>query len=92
MSRRINHKNFLLLKETDEIKFVITDEADYIWAKDFLSEFKLAEKFHNILFSAAQNRLDPKVLVSWILRDNLSVRFQLQLHKYIWEDDEHEGV
>jgi 7-carboxy-7-deazaguanine synthase len=92
MSRRINHKNFLLLKKTDELKFVIMNESDYIWAKDFISEHKLAERFHNILFSPAYGRLDPKLLVSWILRDSLPVRFQLQLHKYVWSDDEHEGV
>ncbi|MBI4844279.1 MAG: radical SAM protein [Nitrospirae bacterium] len=92
MNKRINYRNFLLLKKTDELKFVVTDEADYIWSRDFILENRLAEKFENILFSAAYKKLEPKKLVSWILRDRLSVRVQLQLHKYIWPDGEHEGV
>lgn len=92
MNRRINLKNFLLLKKTDELKFVITDEDDYLWAKGFLYEHKLTDKFRNILFSPAYGSLEPKRLVNWILRDELPVRFQLQLHKYIWAHDEHEGV
>ncbi len=91
MDRRINHKNFLLLKKTDELKFVILDEADYIWSRDFIKEHDLLDKFENILFSPVYGKLDPKLLVAWIMKDGLPVRFQLQLHKYVWED-EHEGV
>lgn len=92
MSKRINYKNFLLLKKTDELKFVILDESDYIWARDFIAEHRLLDKFENILFSPAYGMLEPKALATWILKDKLAVRFQLQLHKYIWAQDEHEGV
>lgn len=93
MTERMNLKNLELLKKTDEIKFVLTDESDYTWAKDFIISNKLFDKFkNNILMSPAYSILPPKSLVSWVLRDNLPVRVQLQLHKYIWSPDEHEGV
>jgi len=93
MSERMNDKNFQFLKETDQIKFVITDEGDYKWSKDVITKNNLIERFGgNILFSPAYGILSPKTLVSWILRDNLPVRLQLQIHKYIWRYDEIEGI
>ncbi len=91
MSERMNLKNLKLLKGNDEIKFVILDESDYIWAKDIISKLNLLNKTRNILMSPAYGILPPKALASWILRDNLPVRLQLQIHKYIWGPEEHEG-
>jgi 7-carboxy-7-deazaguanine synthase len=93
MSHRMNMKNLQFLKETDEIKFVLMDESDYEWSKDIIMKNKLFDKFKNkVLMSPAYGVLSPKSLVSWVLRDNLPVRVQLQIHKYIWAPDEHEGV
>lgn len=93
MSHRMNLKNLNFLKKTDEVKFVVMDESDYLWAKDVIVKNGLIDKFENrILLSPAYGLLSPKSLVSWVLRDNLPVRVQLQIHKYIWAPDEHEGV
>ena len=75
--------NLELIKSNDEIKFVITDIKDYIWAKELLVREKLNEKAL-ILFSPVFNDINPKYLAEWILKDQLPVRFQIQLHKIIW--------
>ena len=75
--------NLELIKSNDEIKFVITDIKDYIWAKELLVREKLNEKAL-ILFSPVFSDLNPKYLAEWILKDQLPVRFQIQLHKVIW--------
>ncbi len=92
MSERMNLKNLELIKSNDEIKFVLLDESDYIWAKDMINKHNLLSKTKNILMSPAYGVLSPKTLASWILRDNLPVRVQLQIHKYIWAPEENEGV
>jgi 7-carboxy-7-deazaguanine synthase len=92
MSERMNLKNLDLIKSNDEIKFVLLDESDYIWAKDMISRHNLLDRTKKILMSPAYGILSPKLLVSWVLRDNLSVRVQLQIHKYIWPPEEYEGV
>ena len=92
MNERMRPKNFEFLKKTDQIKFVVLDESDYQWAKGVIEENGLIEKFDNILISPAYGELSPKSLVTWVLKDNLSVRVQLQIHKYIWAPDEREGV
>src|SRR4030066_1628122 len=92
MSKRMNLKNLQFLKETDQVKFVLMDESDYVWAKDIILSNNLIEKFgNNILMSPAYGMLSPKSLATWILRDNLPLRVQLQIHKYIWASDEQEG-
>ncbi len=75
--------NLALLNAHDEIKFVLCDEADYTWAKQVLSEHALADKCA-VLFSPAQGQLSATGLADWILRDQLPVRMQLQLHKILW--------
>lgn len=75
--------NLETLHAHDEIKFVLCDEADYEWAKKVLSEHDLASKC-GVLFSPAQGQLSPTALADWILRDNLPVRMQVQLHKLLW--------
>lgn len=92
MSERMRVKNFTFLKRTDQIKFVLMDENDYRWAKKIISENKLCDSFENILMSPAYGILPPKSLANWVLRDNLPVRVQLQIHKYIWGPDEREGI
>ena len=69
------------LKEHDEIKFVIGNREDYEWSKNKINQYNLKNK--NLLFSPVHNILDSKVLSEWILEDNLKVRLQIQIHKYI---------
>jgi 7-carboxy-7-deazaguanine synthase len=92
MSERMRVKNFSFLKKTDQIKFVLMDESDYLWAKDIIIKNKLLDRFDNILVSPAYGILSPKSLALWTLRDNLPVRIQLQIHKYIWAPEEREGI
>lgn len=75
--------NLNQLNTGDEIKFVLCDEADYIWSRNILLEQNLASKCE-VLFSPAQGQLSPTDLADWILRDRLPVRMQLQLHKILW--------
>ena len=77
--------NLEYLKLTDQIKFVICDETDYQWACVMLQQHQLAQKAH-VLFSPSWQQLDHVMLAEWILRDKLPVRFQLQLHKILWQD------
>jgi 7-carboxy-7-deazaguanine synthase len=75
--------NLQYLNPQDEVKFVLCDEADYLWAKQVLVEHKLAQRCA-VLFSPTQGQLAPKDLAEWILRDRLPVRLQVQLHKLLW--------
>ncbi len=75
--------NLAALNAHDEIKFVLCDEADYMWAKQVLHERNLAGRC-GVLFSPVSDRLSATTLAGWILRDNLPVRLQLQLHKLLW--------
>ncbi len=92
MNERMNLKNLDLIKNNDEIKFVLIDKSDYVWAKNMISKHNLFQKTGNILMSPAYGILSPKALASWVLKDNLPVRIQLQIHKYIWAPEENEGV
>lgn len=78
-------ENFDLLNAEDQIKFVISDEADYFWSKQFIAEHQLEDKCE-ILFSPGHEQMDAATLADWVLRDQLNVRFQIQLHKYLWGD------
>lgn len=75
--------NLDYLNAQDEIKFVLCDEADYNWGKKILVEKSLTARCE-VLFSPAQGQLSPTDLADWILRDQLPVRMQLQLHKILW--------
>jgi 7-carboxy-7-deazaguanine synthase len=73
------------LKREDQVKFVICNRADYEWARDCLREQGLAARCE-VLFSPAWGQLPARDLAEWILADHLPVRFQVQLHKYLWGD------
>lgn len=77
--------NLPLLKNQDQIKFVICDREDYLWACDKIKEYQLTETAQ-VLFSPSWEQVSPRELADWILADQLSVRFQLQLHKILWAD------
>ncbi len=72
------------LTERDEVKFVIGSREDYEWSRAKVREHRLAERCRSVLFSPIFGRIDPREIVEWILADHLPVRFQLQMHKFIW--------
>ncbi|MBX3709069.1 MAG: 7-carboxy-7-deazaguanine synthase QueE [Gammaproteobacteria bacterium] len=81
-----NHwDNVLYLLPHDQVKFVICHQEDYAWAKQVIQKYSLAEKCH-ILLSPSYQQMQPRDLADWILRDQLPVRLQVQLHKYLWGD------
>ncbi|MGH8579002.1 MAG: 7-carboxy-7-deazaguanine synthase QueE [Gammaproteobacteria bacterium] len=82
---RNRYPNLRLLSEHDQVKFVICDRADYDWAKETVTRFHLPVCCE-VLFSPASGYLAPALLADWILADRLPVRFQIQLHKYLWGD------
>lgn len=73
------------LNPRDQIKFVLCDRTDYEWAKEQLAKYELSE-ICEVLFSPVQGQLAPRELADWIVADRLPVRFQIQLHKYLWGD------
>lgn len=83
MSEQMDWKNLSRLSSADEIKFVINSRQDYDWAVDVMKRHQLYEK-NPVLFSPVHKNLPPEQLAGWILEDNLSVRFQIQLHKILW--------
>ena len=78
--------NLSIIKKTDVIKFVIGGKKDYEWSKDIITQNSLSN-FNNIYFSPVHDTLKLSDLADWILRDNLNVTLQLQLHKYIWGNE-----
>jgi 7-carboxy-7-deazaguanine synthase len=77
--------NLDYLKPTDQVKFVLCSQNDYQWACDVLRQYQLNEKAQ-ILFSSSWGQLNPTTLADWIVKDRLPVRFQMQLHKILWND------
>ncbi|MCG8428472.1 MAG: 7-carboxy-7-deazaguanine synthase QueE [Chromatiales bacterium] len=69
----------------DQVKFVICDEADYIWSKEQIESLGLVGRCE-VLISPAKGLQDATELADWVIRDRLPVRFQIQLHKYLWGD------
>jgi 7-carboxy-7-deazaguanine synthase len=84
-SERNLWENLARLKREDQIKFVICSRSDYEWSKRILAERQL-EKLCEVLFSPSWGQLPARDLAEWVLADRLPVRFQLQLHKYLWGD------
>lgn len=84
MVSRMDWENLRRVSAKDEVKFVIKDRADYEWATGILKAHAL-DKRCTVLFGPVFGELDPRQLAEWILADQLPVRFQMQLHKYIWD-------
>ena len=83
-SRAESFSNIEHLSQCDEVKFVIGSREDYEWSREKVQRYQLPERCHAVLFSPIFGRIDPREIVEWILADNLRVRFQLQMHKFIW--------
>ncbi|MGH7166392.1 MAG: 7-carboxy-7-deazaguanine synthase QueE [Nitrospiraceae bacterium] len=84
MTDRMYWENINRLTSKDEAKFVIKDRADYEWACSILKRYELEQRC-TVLFGPVFGELEPRLLAEWILADRLPVRFQLQLHKYVWD-------
>ena len=84
MADRNRWRNMGLLTDRDEVKFVLADRADYDWAREIIDRHRLTE-ICTVLLSPVFGELSNARLAEWILADGLPVRYQLQLHKYIWD-------
>lgn len=84
---RNRYENLSQLQELDEIKFVICDRADYEWARMTCERYGLYERMTPALYSPSANQLAPRELADWIVSDRLPVRYQMQLHKVLWQDE-----
>ncbi|MCB0714083.1 MAG: radical SAM protein [Ignavibacteriae bacterium] len=87
MTKRNRYENIEHLSDRDEIKFVCASINDYEWAKELILQHNLSDRVAAVLISPVFDKVEPLHLVEAILRDGLNVRFQLQLHKFIWEPD-----
>jgi 7-carboxy-7-deazaguanine synthase len=76
-----------LRPDKDEVKFVIVDENDWLYAKNLITERDLESRTKAVLISPAWGQVDLQQLADWIAGSGLNVRMQLQLHKYIWGPD-----
>jgi 7-carboxy-7-deazaguanine synthase len=84
---RNRYENIELLTPHDQLKLVIADRNDYEWAVAVLHKYRLNERC-TVLFSPAFGTIAPRQLAEWIIEDHLPVRFQLQLHKILWGDEQ----
>ncbi|MGR9013332.1 MAG: 7-carboxy-7-deazaguanine synthase QueE [Gammaproteobacteria bacterium] len=82
---RNRYQNIDYLTQKDQLKFVIGNDEDYNWSKNILTEYDLLNRCE-ILFSPVMGQQNPTELADKILKDRLPVRFQLQLHKILWDD------
>jgi len=78
--------NLPLLNARDQVKFVLCGRVDYEWARDVIAAQALSERCE-VLFSPSKSELDARTLADWIVADRLPVRFQMQLHKLLWNDE-----
>jgi 7-carboxy-7-deazaguanine synthase len=81
---RFENLNYLTLR--DQVKFVICDRADYEWARQTVATHDIGARCE-ILFSPSHDQLPASDLADWIIADRLAVRFQIQLHKYLWGNE-----
>jgi 7-carboxy-7-deazaguanine synthase len=86
-SSKNDWSNLPLLTGRDEVKFVIADRVDYEFAREIVAREGLTGRCGAVLFSPVHGVLDPKQLAAWVLADRLTVRVQLQVHKYIWSPE-----
>ncbi|GLQ00304.1 MAG: 7-carboxy-7-deazaguanine synthase QueE [Pseudomonadota bacterium] len=80
------YENIELLNTHDQLKFVVCHRDDYDWAKEKLQQHQLNERCE-VLFSPIHGQLQPAELAEWVVEDNLPVRMQIQMHKYLWGEE-----
>ena len=81
--------NLGALDRKDQVKFVIADEIDYSFARDFMLKHDVGKRVAEVILSPVFGKLHPRQLTEWILRDGLEVRLGLQIHKFIWDPETH---
>jgi 7-carboxy-7-deazaguanine synthase len=81
------YDNISNARPNDEVKFVIGSREDYEWSRGIVHEYDLSARTASVLFSPVFGTIEFKTLVEWILADRLPVRFQLQMHKFVWHPD-----
>jgi 7-carboxy-7-deazaguanine synthase len=79
------YSNIACLRQRDEVKFVIGSREDYEWTRSQINGHRLAERVKAVLLSPVFGSIEPRQIVEWMLADRLPARFQLQIHKFIWE-------
>jgi 7-carboxy-7-deazaguanine synthase len=84
-SEKNDWTNLDRIRPHDEVKFVVKDRQDYEYARDVITRHNLARRANAIHVSPVHGVVNPRTLSEWVLQDNLPVRVQLQLHKYIWD-------
>ena len=84
-SEKNDWSNLARLQQHDEVKFVIKDRTDYEYARGIVARHELAGRAAAVHFSPVHGVMDARTLSEWVLADDLPVRVQLQLHKYIWD-------
>jgi 7-carboxy-7-deazaguanine synthase len=78
-------ENIPHLTRGDEVKFVLGSREDYEWAREQIAAHQLGDRVGTVLLSPVFGRIDPRDIVTWMLEDRLPARFQLQMHKFIWD-------
>lgn len=86
MAGSLRIENLSLLRQADEVKFVVASRQDYEWSRDFAAEHNLPGRC-TVLFSPVFGAIDPRDLGRWIIEDRLEARLNLQLHKYLYGPD-----
>ena len=79
------YANIPHLTRRDEVKFVIGSREDYEWSRDKIVEYELPRRCGAVLLSPVFGRVEPVRIVEWMLEDKVEARFQLQMHKFIWD-------
>lgn len=79
-------ENVEQLTTHDQLKFVICDRNDYMWVREMIIRYELANRCE-VLISPSHGQISARELAEWVLEDRLPVRFQLQLHKLLWGDE-----
>ncbi len=79
------YANIPFLKANDEVKFVVQSRKDFEWSKLQIAQYQL-DKIANVIISPCFGEIDETQLAEWIIADNLPVRFQIQMHKILWND------
>lgn len=77
------YENLDFIASKDQLKFVLMNRDDYLWAKRFIEKHSLVDRVE-VLFSPVADHLKASDLADWIIEDKIAVRFQMQLHKYLW--------
>lgn len=86
-SDKMLYSNVAHLTDKDEVKFVLASREDYEWMREAIHRHALHERTPHLLVSVAHGELDVRHVVEWVLDDELVVRVQLQLHKFIWSPE-----